>query len=60
MQTFAYEYPSYYEIIVTDGTNQNSYAFSFNKEQNLNDSITVAQQLFIQYMNEKKIVPISV
>lgn len=47
MQTFAYEYPSCFQVIVTDGTEQNSFEYLFNKDQNIetsiNESVLLAQ-----------------
>jgi hypothetical protein len=39
MQTFAFEYPSYYQVIVTDGTEINSFEYKFSKNQNIETSI---------------------
>jgi hypothetical protein len=39
MLTFAYEYPSYFQVIVTDGTETNSFEYQFTKDQNIETSV---------------------
>lgn len=40
MYAFAYEYPTHYEIIVTGGTEANSFSYDFGKEQDIEISVT--------------------
>lgn len=60
MKTFAYEYPFYYEILVTDGTQENSYNYHFTKEQDLEISIKESKLLAEHDSNLKNPIPISV
>lgn len=47
MMTFAYEYPIIFQIIVTDGTDTNSFSYNFGKDQGIeisvNESLLLAQ-----------------
>ncbi|WP_424766293.1 hypothetical protein [Paenibacillus sp. sgz302251] len=38
MLTFVYEYPAYYQILVTDGTETNSFSYNWGKDQDLETS----------------------
>lgn len=47
MNVYAYEYPTTYQIIVTDGTEQNTLSYDFGKEQSVevsaNEALLLAQ-----------------
>lgn len=40
MLTFAYDYVIYNQVIVTDGTDVNSFVYEFGKDQNIETSIS--------------------
>lgn len=60
MLTFAYEYPIHYEIIVTDGTDTNSFSYVFGKEQDIETSITESVLLAQLEIDRRNPVPVPV
>jgi hypothetical protein len=60
MLTFAYEYPSYYQVIVTDGTEENSFEYQFTKEQNIDISIKESVLLAELEMENRNPIPASI
>jgi len=45
MITFAYAYETFNRVIVTDGTDENSYLYDFGKSQDIEISITESVRL---------------
>lgn len=45
MLTFAYNYGTYYQIIVTDGTEENSFVYVFGTVQDIEISVVEARRL---------------
>jgi hypothetical protein len=59
MYTFAYEYPTHYQIIVTDGTEKGSFVYDFSKEQDVVVSEKEAK-LLAQFELDQRQTPIPV
>lgn len=55
--TFCYEFEFYFQVIITDGTLENSYTFNYSKDQDLNISIAESQLLVNELSNNKKFIP---
>jgi len=53
MLTFAYDYGTYNQVIVTDGTDENSYVYEFGVDQDIETSIKEAT-LLAEFEVEKK------
>lgn len=45
MLTFAYDYGTHNQVIVTDGTDENSFTYDFGKEQDIEVSIIESVRL---------------
>lgn len=45
MLTFAYDYGTYNQVIVTDGTDNNSFVYDFGKDQDIEISIAESVRL---------------
>jgi hypothetical protein len=45
MLAYAYEYPNRYQIIVSDGTEPNSFVYKFGKDQDIETSVTESIRL---------------
>lgn len=56
MQAFAYDYGTYYQLIVTDGTETNTFSFNFSKDQDIQKSLNEAN-LLAQTEMDKRAAP---
>lgn len=60
MTTFAYVYPTFIEIIVTDGSDINSFSYPFGKDQDVEISITESLLLAQHEMNLRNPTPVAI
>lgn len=54
MLTFAYNYGSYNQVIVTDGTDENSFVYPFGTDQDIEISILEATRLAEDEVSRKQ------
>ena len=57
MIVFAYDFGTHYQIIVTDGTNENSFVYEFTKDQDVETSIKEAKLLAEHEVSKKDYIP---
>lgn len=60
MFSFAYDYGNYYQVIVTDGTDTNSFSYDFGKEQDIEVSIKESVLLAQLEIDRRNPVPIAI
>lgn len=61
MYTFAYDYGTYYQVIVTDGTEDNSFAYPYVIDQDIEVSILEATRLAEDEVARKQpVIPVSI